>query len=238
MKTIKNYFLFAAVLLLVGTSCKKDWNGVRGTGAIITENRPLSGFTGVDYHLDGRVNIVHDSAFYVLVITYANYQPLIHLHVENGKLIVDSYKFLRDDEITLEIHMPVLESMYMAGSGRMYTSGIFSNVSLVAQMSGSGSIDYFGNVQSVNAKISGSGNITLNGSAQSAKMTISGSGDIHAYGMTCESNEATISGSGTIETTTNISLTGTISGSGTIHYRGTPTVTSHISGSGHIVHQN
>ena len=209
MKTIKNYFLFAAVLLLVGTSCKKDWNGVRGTGAIITENRPLSGFTGVDYHLDGRVNIVHDSAFYVLVITYANYQPLIHLHVENGKLIVDSYKSLHDDEITLEIHMPVLESMYMAGSGRMYTSGIFSNVSLVAQKSGSGS-----------------------------KMTISGSGEIHAYGMPCESNEATISGSGTIETTTNISLTGTISGSGTIRYRGTPTVTSHISGSGHIVHQN
>lgn len=235
MKTIKNSFLLASVLLVFGTSCKKDWNGVRGTGPIITENRPITGFTGVDYHLDGRVNIVRDSSTFVLVTTYGNYQSLLHTYVVNGRLVVDSYKSLHDDEITLEVHMPQLDFMGMAGSGKMITSGQFSGGSLTVQMSGSGAIDYYGNVQSVSTNVSGSGSITLNGLAQAGTMTISGSGNIQAFGMPCESNQAAISGSGTIETTTNATLIATISGSGTIRYRGTPALTTHISGSGHVV---
>lgn len=235
MKTIKNSFLLATVLLVFGTSCKKDWNGVRGTGPIVTENRPITGFTGVDYHLDGRVNIVRDSSTFVLVTTYGNYQSLLHTYVVNGRLVVDSYKSLHDDEITLEVHMPQLDFMGMAGSGKMITSGQFSGGSLTVQMSGSGAIDYYGNVQSVSTNVSGSGSITLNGLAQAGTMTISGSGNIQAFGMPCESNQAAISGSGTIETTTNATLIATISGSGTIRYRGTPALTTHISGSGHVV---
>lgn len=236
MKTIQNSLFLAVMILMFGTSCKKDWLGVRGEGPIITENRAINGFTGVDYHLDGRVNIVRDSNTFVLVTTYGNYQPLVHTYVSGGKLVVNSNKTLRDDEITIEVHMPLLESMSMAGSGKMSTIGQFTGGGMSVQMSGSGTIDYYGNVQSIRANMSGSGNILLTGSAQAGTMTMSGSGSIHAYGMPCESNEATISGSGTIETTTNATLVGTISGSGTIRYRGNPAVTSHISGSGEIVH--
>lgn len=236
MKSITQLLCFSILIILSGTSCKKDWNGVQGEGAIVTENRPIRGFTGVDVQLDGRYIIVPDSNSFVLVSSYMNYQPLIHTYVVNDKLVINSFKSLHDDEITVEIHLPYLDFMSMAGSGKLSTSGQFNGSSLSVQMSGSGTIDYYGNVQSVKATMSGSGNISLAGSAEVASMSMSGSGNIRAYGMPCESNQATISGSGTIETTTQTALDATISGSGTIRYHGNPSVTTHISGSGQVVH--
>jgi len=69
-------------------------------------------------------------------------------------------------------------------------------------------------------------------------MRISGSGDIKGYAMICQNNEATISGSGEIETNVVDNLIARISGSGNINYIGYPSVQTHISGSGNVNHHN
>lgn len=231
--------LFISILLLLSiatlSSCRKDWNGVRGDGPILTEDRIVSSFHGVEYHLEGDVNIRRDSIFSVTVSSYGNYLPLIRTEVIGGKLIINSSKSLRYNEITVDISMPSLDHLSLSGSGDIRTIDRFSDASLYVNLSGSGKVSYFGDVDDLRANISGSGMMDLDGTANDATMTMSGSGKIAAFGMITNNNSATISGSGNIETFVSNHLDATISGSGTIRYRGNPSVTTHISGSGSVV---
>lgn len=234
LKTIVSLF----VLLITITSCSKEWYGVEGNGPIHSEDRNLPNFTGVDLQLSGHVNVIFDSAYYVTVTTFDNYQSLISSTVRSGTLVIDSKKSLRDDNVVVQVHMPYLEYINVGGSGDIFTASSFSSSYVKANVSGSGKIDFAGNISTMEAVISGSGNIYLNGSAVNTKLRISGSGNIHGYGMPCQNCSATISGSGDIETNVSTSLDATISGSGNINYLGYPAVTSHISGSGNVNHRN
>jgi hypothetical protein len=232
-RTLIHLLLFVSAVSF--TSCRKDWNGVRGDGPILTEDRIVSSFHGVEYHLEGDVNIRRDSVFSVTVSSYGNYLPLIRTEVIGGKLIISSSKSLRDNEITVDVAMPSLDHLSLSGSGDIRTIDRFADASLYVNLSGSGKVSYFGDVNDLRANISGSGTMDLDGTAEDATMTMSGSGKIAAYGMIVNNNTATISGSGNIETFVSQHLDATISGSGTIRYHGNPSVTTHISGSGSVV---
>lgn len=230
--------LLTSLLLLAATSfisCRKDWNGVRGSGPIVTEDRIVSSFHGVEYHLEGDVRIRRDSAFSLRVTSYSNYVPIIRTEVIGGKLIISASKNLRDGEITVDIAMPSLAHLSLSGSGDIRTLDRFSDADMNVNLSGSGKISYFGDVQSLRANISGSGKIDLDGTATEATYIMSGSGMIAGFGMIAAHNHSTVSGSGMIEAFVSDDLDATISGSGTIRYRGNPRVTTHISGSGSVV---
>ncbi len=238
MKNRLNTITLFSILLLSITSCTKDWCGVEGVGPVHSEERHLTNFNGVDLQLGGRVNLIEDSVFSVVVTSYSNYQPLINTHVRGGTLVIDSRKSLRDENVTIDIHVPNLEYLNIGGSGDIYTASTIHASYVKVNVSGSGKIDFSGNVSTMDANVSGSGKILLQGSAINSKMRISGSGDIKAYSMPCQNNEATISGSGTIETNVSNNLIATISGSGDINYIGYPSVQTHISGSGNVNHHN
>ena len=226
------------ILLVTITSCSKEWCGVEGVGSIHSEERHLTNFNGVDLQLSGHVNIIRDSVFSVTITTYDNYHSLINAYVSGGTLVIDSKKSLRDENITVDIRMPELDYLNIGGSGDIYTGSSFPSSYVKANVSGSGKIDFAGNVSTMEAVISGSGNIYLNGTAINTKLRISGSGNIRGFGMPCQYSQATISGSGDIETNVSTSLDATISGSGNINYLGSPAVTVHISGSGNVNHRN
>lgn len=238
---MKNRLKFAAflfTLVVTTTSCTKEWFGVEGVGPVHSETRQLTNFNGVDLQLSGRVNIIRDSVFSVTVTTYDNYQSLVQVYVSGGKLTIDSKKTLRDDNIVVDVHLPYLEYLSIGGSGDIYTVSSFPSSYVKANVSGSGKIDFAGNVTNMEAVISGSGAIYLNGTAVNTKYTISGSGDIHGYAMMCKTSQSKISGSGNIELNVSDNLDATISGSGNINYLGSPAVSVHISGSGNVNHKN
>lgn len=229
---------FALFIFIISfTSCSKDWYGVEGRGGIHTESRNFTEFTGVDFQLAGRVIIVPDSQYSVRVSTFENYQSLIHIAVHGGVLVINSTKSLHDDDINIEIHLPYLDYINLGGSGSIITQNHFSSTNMKVQITGSGTIDYSGDVTSLNTNVSGSGKITLLGTADNSTMKMSGSGKVRGFAMRCKQNNVSISGSGVIETYVNNSLTVNISGSGKVYYMGNPTLSQHISGSGKIIHQ-
>ncbi len=225
------------VLIISFSSCSKDWHGVEGHGDIHTESRNITEFTGVDFQLAGRVIIIPDSQYSVKVSTYDNYHPLIHIAVHGGILVINSTKSLHDDDINIEIHLPYLDYINLGGSGSIITHNRFSSTNMKLKITGSGNIDYSGDVTSISTNVSGSGKISLLGTAENSTMKISGSGKVKGFAMSCKHNNVSITGSGEIETYVDNSLTVNISGSGKIYYRGHPTVSQHISGSGKIIHQ-
>ncbi|MBK6400076.1 MAG: DUF2807 domain-containing protein [Bacteroidetes bacterium] len=238
MKNRLNKIILFSILALSFSSCTKEWCGVEGVGPVRSQERIITNFNGVDLQLAGRVNLIQDSAFSVIVTTYSNYHPLINTYVRGGTLVVDSRKSLSDENVTIEIHLPSLEYLNIGGSGDIHTSSGFNSSYVKLNVSGSGKINFSGNVSDLDAVISGSGKIYLSGNSDNSKMRISGSGDIKGYAMICQNNEATISGSGEIETNVVDNLIARISGSGNINYIGYPSVQTHISGSGNVNHHN
>ncbi|MFN8165001.1 MAG: head GIN domain-containing protein [Bacteroidia bacterium] len=238
MKKQVSFLTFCLVFIISLTGCSKEWCGVEGAGPVTTESRLITGFHGIDLELSGTVVITTDSVYSVTVSTYQNYQGLIHFQNHGGKLTIDSYKSLQDDNIRIEIHVPSLDYLSVGGSGRILTSNMIQGSYLKLHVSGSGKLDISANLQTTDADVSGSGSLYMNGAVNTARMNVSGSGTIHAYPMKCQTNNAIVSGSGRIETHVISALDANISGSGDIFYIGFPTLYTHISGSGSLVNKN
>ncbi len=238
MKTMRftSRWIYALILLgFVTTSCDKECFHAEGEGPVQRKEYPINDFAGVDSRIGAKINIIYDSEYSVSVTTYENYQHLLHMYVNNGILIIESHKSLDDDEISIDIHTPRLNSIELGGSGKIHTVGSFTSSTLNIQLGGSGEIDFTGDVNTLRSNISGSGKISLLGTSSNAVMNISGSGEIDGYSMECANNDATLSGSGTIRTFVTGFFKVKITGSGSIYYLGNPAMSTHISGSGDII---
>ena len=232
--TLKISLAIIAILSL--SACSKNWNKVPGAGPIHTEERYISDFSGIDFQLSGHVNVVQDSVSYVSINTYDNYLPLITTHVRNGRLVIDSQRSLEDDNIHITVHLPHLNYIDLSGSGSLTTRNYFYENNIEIRLSGSGKVDFAGDVHSLYTKISGSGRATLTGTAEHAEMIVSGSGKVRAYPLATYNNTVTISGSGSVETDVSNVLDVSITGSGKVYYSGRPVVYHSITGSGDLVH--
>ena len=225
-----------AISVLSLSSCKK----VDGKGEIVTQERDVSGFTGISLSMDATVNFSTGTTDICTVYAQDNLQSIIETNVENGVLVIkiENNKTLGSHQpITINITAKDVSSLEISSSGTIsgLTTWTPSNCNL--DISGSGSISLpFVNVSSLTANISGSGNITVNsGTAVSEQLTISGSGNINMQGVVADNVTANISGSGSISLYATSTLDATISGSGNIKYLGTPVITTHISGSGSVI---
>lgn len=138
-------------------------------------------------------------------------------------------------EVDIYVTMRTIEALSMSGSGNIESEGTLKVDDLALAISGSGDIDLKVSGDELDARISGSGSIQLAGTANEASGRISGSGKVKAEGLTVDSFEARISGSGSCYITVTESIEASISGSGNVYYAGTPArVNSNSSGSGKI----
>ena len=250
--------LLAAIPLFLGSCGGDKWPCINGSGAVITEMRTESGFTGVSSEIDATVYITQGSEFEVKLIAQQNVLDNIETIVSGGELEIKSDHCINNSEpVLVYITMPAISSLSMSGSGSMITQNKITSPSISFDISGSGSVntvdsiitdildlnisgsgdmDFIGKTNSVDADISGSGNITMYGSGTSLNFDISGSGELHAFYFPVSFADLTVSGSGNIETNVSTDMYVKISGSGNIFYKGTPAITAEISGSGELIH--
>jgi Putative auto-transporter adhesin, head GIN domain len=214
--TFSTALLLATAILF--SSCKKEI--IRGKGDIVSQERPVSGFTRVKITGATDVTIVQGSSFRVTVSDYSNLVDEIETSLSGDELRI-GYK--RDVWVTrgtskATITMPSLKGLRVDGSGNFVVEGAFNGTGLFS------------------AEINGSGNITINNVVvEEADVHISGSGDVRAFGLLCNKANVKVSGSGKTELTVNNLLEVKINGSGDVYYKGNASVNASINGSGKVV---
>jgi hypothetical protein len=245
MKTIFHIFSFRKLLLLslfftlTFTSCHRDnFFGIHGSGATVTQVRPLGSFNAVELSIDANVILHVDSDYHIVVQGQQNILNVLSTEVHGNELKI---KFIRNvsshSNITIDVYAPAYASVSISGSGDIHNNESWSISDFETSISGSGTIDISGlQTNSIRSSISGSGSITLSGNCQSLRGVISGSGDLHAFSMSGLTSEIDVSGSGKTELNITQSIDVQISGSGDVYYRNNPTITASISGSGRLVH--
>lgn len=208
------------------------------SGIIITEDRTVSGFSGIDFSTIGSVTITQGDSESLVVKGSDNLVPLVRTSVKNGVLEISMEENIniqsmnRDDILTFEIRVKDLDRLTVSGLGTVDMDAL-DTPSLQMTLSGAGGVRIKSlTTQQLDVTISGLGGATLAGAATDMNVEISGAGELMAGDLECRTAEVNIPGLGTATVWVTDTLTGEISGGGSVRYYGGPKTNTKSTGLG------
>jgi hypothetical protein len=211
------------IALLLATGCSGLFNSnvtsevVRGSGNVVTESRPVSGFSRVELAGTGNIIITQGDTESLIVEAEDNLLPYLTTEVRGERLILD-----QPDNVTLENTEPIIFHVTLIDLAEVGVSGTGSIAS--------DNLD----VESLSAYLSGTGTITLAGNVDQQTINLSGSGNYQGSDLLSREALITIAGTGNALVNSTDILNATISGTGFVQYLGSPQVTENISGVGGV----
>lgn len=186
-----------------------------GSGPSMDQDRQAGDFTRVASEGSIDVDLTVGPATSLRVEAEENLLPKIKTEIKDGTLHIDvDGSFATGKGIRVVATTPELTAVSVAGSGDILVKGAAG--------------------PSLSLAISGSGTIDARGAVDSLSVVVSGSGDLRGFELPAQSVSATVSGSGDADVNAAASLNAVVSGSGDIRYKGSPSVNKTISGSGSV----
>lgn len=227
------------LLLLGSLACSlPGLRVVSGSGDLMTEERPVSGFTGVDLSGVGHLTIRLGDEERLVVEAEENLLPYIETEMRGDTLVLgteDGVTLRPTQSIEFDLTVTELDTIEVSGSGEVDGPDLKA-VRFTVDISGSGEIDLDGlEADTLVVEISGSGDLAIDGGdVEEQRINISGSGDYQARELESLVADVSVSGSGSVTIRVVERLEADISGSGAVRYLGRPAVEQSVSGSGTI----
>jgi hypothetical protein len=229
-----------AVALAVLAGCRMMTPTVAGSGKVVTEARPASGFRSVSVDGVGSATLVRGDQEGVVVETDDNLMQYITVEVRDGVLHLDTRNRVEPasikptEGIRFTVTFKTLEGIAVSGAGDA-TADVVEADRFDIAVSGAGDITV-GRLKTgaLNVAVSGAGDLSLAGEAGTQRVAISGTGAYRAGDLRSASAAVAISGTGDATVWCTDSLEARVSGVGSISYYGEPSVTKSISGMGDV----
>jgi hypothetical protein len=225
------------LLLSLSITGFSQWT-VRGDGSEFQESRTVPAFTKLSLSLHAEVVIVKGNSPGVRIEGEKNIIEKLNTEVGDNELKI-YFPLLKEIRPTKPLRIWVttpneIRGIWNSGSGSIRSDEVFASSDFSLHLSGSGKITAGVKADAVSVSMSGSGGVQLTGTTKQLSCGISGSGRIHADDLSVtDRSKVHISGSGSVNFTTDGIIEGRISGSGCINYKGNPSsVDVHHSGSG------
>ena len=211
-------FIVVAVASML-TSCTKDI--VEGNGSVVTAERTVSNFSGVDVSGANKVFVSYAPQITVTLKGYSNLVSHYKTEVNDGKLHLhyDNDVAVRNDNLEVYITMPSFNALSLSGSCSINATGDFENT------------------PSLSVSTSGNGKISIEKlSTDAYTVSSSGNSDITTLGVEAKTARVEISGSSAVTLSVQSKLDVHISGNGKVSYKGDPSeVNTDISGNGEVI---
>lgn len=137
-------------------------------------------------------------------------------------------------KITAYVHAKEISSFTMSGSGSMEVKGKVNTNTLSVVLSGSGNLSLSAKSRSLSAVLSGSGKLSITGEANDANIALSGSPVFEGKDFSVKTLSTQMSGSGKINIHVSENINAVISGSASVYYTGDAEVKQTILGSGKV----
>lgn len=212
---------------------------IRGNGNVVTQERTVSGYEGIDNYGSFDITLVPSSTTSVKIEAEENLQQYIISEVVDNRLQIRTKNHINlrpRKDIRITVSGPVFTSITTNGSGNITGQGPLNtnNGHVSLRVAGSGNIDVELSADKVESQIAGSGNIKVKGTSKEFEGGIAGSGNIWARDLMSEDSKVQIAGSGNIEVYVTRNLDVNVMGSGEVKHRGTAQVSASITGSGSV----
>jgi hypothetical protein len=191
---------------------------VTGSGNVVTESRPVSGFSAVAVGGNAELFIEQTGTESLTVTTDDNLLRYLSVEVSNGMLdltTTDPFTQLRPTKgVVYKLTVRRLNDLAVSGRGSVHVDNV--------------------DADRLDISISGAGRVAAQGSASDLQLSISGVGRYRGADMASKRTRVNISGAGHAVVAPHDELDARISGVGTVQYVGDPRVTEHLSGAGTV----
>jgi Protein of unknown function (DUF2807). len=235
---MKKLFVFLFVSLTVLVACHYvNGKKVEGNGHVVTENRDLTGFSGVESYgsFDVHVGTGNHS---VKLEAEDNILAHIETYIDGGILKIRTkkgYWLDPDRDVKIYVTAPTYTRVYSNGSGNIIGENkITGSGKLELGVNGSADISLEVDAPEISADINGSGNAKLKGQTRIFRSQVLGNGDVRALDLLAEETSVKIMGSGNADVYSSVKLNVNVAGSGDVRYKGGGQLNSHIAGSGEV----
>jgi len=237
--------LLAAVMLLtIGCGINIDMDGfgvTRGSGELVTEERPVSGFSGVRLNGIGELIITQGSQESLTIEAEDNILPELVSEVHDGILVLGfeddmnwTDSVIPSKTITFTLQVKDLSSLEINGANTTNINTLQTG-NLDIQVNGLGEITIDSlTVDELSIEISGGGRCDISGTADRQIIEVNGAGSLDAGDMETSYTSIKIAGAGDATVWARDSLEIDISGTGNVDYYGDPSINQNISGAGSI----
>lgn len=206
--------------------------------------RSVDAFTGVEFKVPGTLHLRQGDARSVEVEAPQTVLDRLETVVDDGALEIrseddDLFDWfgeddLDGDELDVYVTAPTIETIGLAGSGRIVGETRIEGPSLSLNVAGSGNLNLELATKRLDVHIAGSGDCTLRGQTDALTTNTAGSGDVRAAELAVRTADVRIAGSGDAELHVTDRLEAQILGSGDVHYRGRPSIELNSLGSGEV----
>lgn len=211
---------------------------VDGGGEVVSETRPVEGFSRVRFGAIGQVEVVQGATESLTISGEANLLPYITTEVRGDWLVIDvqpNVSINPTSPIRYQLSVIDLEELEVPGAGQVSMNGLTADT-LGLESPGAGEINLMDlQARSLDASLDGAGQITVGGEVETLQVEIGGAGSFNGADLKATTADIEISGAGSASVWVTDDLDVTITGLGSVQYYGNPAVTKKITGLGSVV---
>jgi len=228
------YVAILALLLSLQSGCSYAFNGIKGDGNVVKQERNVGSFNAIDIGGAFRVFLYQGSEEKLVVEADENLLDVIKTNVIGGVLEISTNKDIRDYE-TLNVYITFkeLDEIDISGACKLTSEDKLRFADLEMECSGASDIELKLSAEKIEADFSGASNIELYGSSDKVEMDVSGASKLDAFDFETNYFEIEVSGASHAKIFVNEELSAEVSGAAHLKYKGSPVITHHdVSGAG------
>jgi hypothetical protein len=233
--------IIIAITALLFSSCHFDYNTVKGSGTITTENRTVTEkFTGIDVSSAIEVTLEQADKVEVIVEADDNLLNTIKTEVKNGKLVIsnESYVTIRNGTRRVTVKMPIIEDLEASSASSITNKNTLKGNQIFIKSSSAGSIKLDLEMDAITCKSSSGSSIELKGLAMQLDTQASSGSTTKCFKLLANSIVADASSGSSIDVHPIVSLKAEASSGASIEYNSVPKNLQKKSSSGGSVEQN
>lgn len=184
MKTFRIFSMILLSTILLGSCDTMITRTIIGSGDVVSEERPISSFTGLSVTGNCNVDITIGESFFVELHAQSQVLEVMTTRVNNGILEIGfdpDYNVKTHEEISATIVLPALNFIALTGTGDFKLNGEKQSL-LDIHITGAGNVEAFDmEVDDCNITIAGTGNCEVS-VRESLSVSISGVGNVFYKG--------------------------------------------------------
>ncbi len=233
MKIVKFYTTTLAifVLALLLADVPAIAQRIQGNGNIKTQNRDVSGFSGLDVSGGFEVQVTKGNNESLRIEADENLLDNIRTEVKNGVLhIYNEGNISTKKSMKAYVTLKELNSLDISGGVKVIGNSTFNPKTFKMDLSGASNVKLDLMTSRLVADMSGASKVALTGKADQILLDMSGASDVDAADLEAKNVKVEASGASKVKVFAKESLAINASGASNVKYKGSPRITSDTSG--------
>jgi hypothetical protein len=241
MKTLKirqiaGLAVMFTFLLTIQSGCSYAFNGIKGDGNIVKQERQISSFNSLEVGGAFRVYLSQGDKESLTVEADENLLEYITTVVKGNTLKISTSREISSPK-ALNIYLTItdLKEMEISGACKLTCENKLKLNDLEIDCSGASDVELKLAANNLDLDFSGASKVDLFGSANEVSLDLSGASDLDALEMEADKYSANISGASHAKIFVKSELSADVSGAASLKYKGEPKLLqTDVSGAGSL----